>query len=183
MKNTIGILVLLSLFTISCGDKVDVEKDKEAIIKVIEDETAAYYEQDFDRLSKTYVQDETNVRLTAYKSHYYHLNGWQAVGDSLKSSIDKWTEDEWGKFKNFECKKSNYKIKVYPKSAWAIFDEVTQFEYDSTVHEYPSVQVRFLEKNKGKWEIVYLSVVGTASYDVQPKDLDTSDWAIARKTY
>jgi hypothetical protein len=61
MKKTLQILLVIIFFAgISCQDKMDIEKEKEAIKAVIEEETRAYLDQDFERLAKTHLQDETS---------------------------------------------------------------------------------------------------------------------------
>ena len=60
----------------SCQNKIDIEQEKEAIKAVIEEETNAYIEGDYDRFAATYLQDSTFIRLNAEKSNYEYIIGW-----------------------------------------------------------------------------------------------------------
>ena len=101
----------------SCQEKIDIEKEKEAIKAVIEEESNSFIAKDFDRFAATYVQDETNIRLSADKSGYGYYVGWEEIGSGFKEFFENNPEPGTGKFV-----KTNYKIKVYKESAWAVHD-------------------------------------------------------------
>ena len=63
-------MLVLSLFTgsVYCQEEIDIEKEKAAIIAVVEEKTDAFVDKDFDRLSNTFTQDETNIWLLAEES-------------------------------------------------------------------------------------------------------------------
>ena len=152
------LFALILLAGTSCQEKIDIEKEKAAIIAVIEEETNAYLARDLDRLVATWVQDETNIRLSAGKSGYGYWIGWEELSSAFKEAIDNNPEPDGSK----EVK-TNYKIKVYPESAWAVFDnEVLNSEGELT---NKSIHVEFLEKVNGEWKIVYFSMVNTSSYE------------------
>ena len=66
-----------------------------------------------------------------------------------------------GTFLKFE--NTDYKIKVYPESAWAVYDQNWYNNEGELVRL--NINVRFLEKVQGKWKIVYVSTINTTSYD------------------
>lgn len=157
-KYVLTLFALILLAGTSCQEKIDIEKEKAAIIAVIEEETNAYYDNDFDRLAATYVQDETNIDLRAGKSGYGYGVGWEEIGSAFKEAIENSPEPDGSK----EVK-TNYKIKVYKESAWAVFDnEVLNSEGESIGK---NVHVEFLEKVNGEWKIVYMSIVFTSTYE------------------
>ena len=161
-KYVLTLFALILLAGTSCQEKIDIEKEKEAIKAVIEEETDAYYDSDFDRLAATYVKDETNIRLGASKSGYIYGVGWEEIGSLLKELIE-----SQGPIELKEVK-TNYKIKVYKESAWAVFDnELYNSEGELTGK---SIHVEFLEKVNGEWKIVYLSMVNTSSYEDEEDD-------------
>lgn len=157
-KYVLTLFAIILLTGTSCEEKIDIEKEKEAIKAVIEEETNAFLNRDFDRFAATYVQDETNIRLSANKSGYNYYVGWEEIGSLFKEYFENNPDPSTDTYE-----KTNYKVKVYRKSAWVINDETV---YDSDgENSLKMIAVRFLEKYNGEWKIVYLSVVSTTSYE------------------
>jgi ketosteroid isomerase-like protein len=164
-KYVLTLFAIILLAGTSCQEKIDIEKEKEAIKAVIEEETNAFLARDFDRLAATYVQDETNIDLRAGESGYGYYVGWEEIGSAFKELFE--NNPEPGTSKEV---KTNYKIKVYKESAWTVFDnEVYNSEGELTGK---SIHVEFLEKVNGEWKIVYLSIVNTSSYEDEEDDDD-----------
>ena len=157
-KNLLTLFALIFLAGTSCQETIDIEKENEAIKAVIEEQTNAYIARDYDRTAATHVQDETFIRLQAGKDGYSFIIGWEERSSSLKEALKNNPDTLPGKFEN-----TNYKIKVYPESAWAVYNENW---YDSEGESLGmAIEARFLEKVNGEWKIVYLSLVNTASYN------------------
>ena len=158
MKKIIFSIVALSLIAGSAFSQKKNAKEKEAIKAVIENATEAWVIRDLDGLAATSVTDETFSRLIAGKSGFEYAIGWKERAASAKKVFADNPNPNAAKFIN-----KNYKIKVYPNSAWAVYEENW---YDSD-GEYlgMSINVRFLEKTNEEWKIVYLSVINTTSYE------------------
>ena len=150
MKKYHFLLITMVLFVAtSCQEIIDIEKEKEAIKGVIEEESKAFIARDYDRLAATYVQDETNIRLGASKTRYGYHVGWKEIGSTFKELFKNIPDSRPRKLQL-----SNYKIKVYKESAWAIFN-----------NEEGNIGVRFLEKVNGEWKIVFLSAIMASTYE------------------
>ena len=176
-KNFIALFTIIFFVGFSCQKKIKIEKEKAAIIAVIEEETDAWYDRDYERLVACHVQGKRNIRLTASKESFFYTVGFQNA--ELKKFIANDPDLDLSK----EVK-SNFKINVYPKSAWAVYDNEYYNEGGELVNK--GVHVQFLEKHKGKWKIVFLSMVATGSYvdaennlkianmyhDTNPEDVD-----------
>jgi hypothetical protein len=159
-KYALILFAFILLAGTSCQEKIDVEKEKEAIKAVIEEETNAFYDEDFERLAATYVQDEPIIWLAAYNPGYDYFVGWEKISSGFKEYFE--SESELSTWKEV---KKNYKIKVYKESAWAVFDdEIYNSEGDLMGK---SIGVRFLEKVNGQWKIVYVSMVFTEPFEVE----------------
>ncbi|MCK4343993.1 MAG: nuclear transport factor 2 family protein [Bacteroidales bacterium] len=159
MKKYLLSLIVLVLFAgTSCQEKIDIEKEKAAIIAVIEEETEAFFDSDINRLGATHVQDETNIRLTATKSGYTYDVGWEKVKSFFLDYFE--NEAEPGDFKEV---KTNYKIKVYGESAWAVFDN----DYYNGEGELlsTSIHAEFLEKVNGEWKLVFYTSIYTSTWE------------------
>ena len=149
---------LSSFLLFSCQEKIDIEKEKAAIIEVLEQETEAFFDYDIDRLASFHVQDETNMRLTATKSGYTYDEGWEKVRSFFLDYFE--NEAEPGDF--YEIKR-NYKIKIYGESAWAIYDNDFYNENDELLST--SIHAQILEKVDGEWKIVFYNSIYTSTWD------------------
>ena len=172
MKKIIVVLILaMSLVNISCEQqpKVDLEKEKEAIIALIEEESQSYYDRDFDRWSACYVQSDDNIKIVAGRNWYNYLDGWESQADALKAQFE--TE----KGVNREVK-NPVEVKIYGKSAWIVFDSE---EFDENKESLTKQKATyFLEKSEDKWKIVYTNrVYGSTYYLVDWASLDMIQYA------
>ncbi len=174
-KYLIPLIILVVLAGISCEETIDIEKEKEAIKAVIEEESNAYYARDFDRWAATCLQDETLVRIGATKSMYGYFTGWEESSQAMKEAFESNPEP----VKNPEVK-TNYKIKVYEDCAWAVFDNESFNDEGESVNK--SIHVEFLEKIEGDWKIVYLSIINTSSYDEAEEDEGEAEMGEAEET-
>jgi len=79
MKKIIfSILALLLIASSSlCQEKIDNEKEKEAIKAVIENEANSHYARDWDKQSKSFLQDECFIGLASSKVAYIYAIGWE----------------------------------------------------------------------------------------------------------
>jgi hypothetical protein len=156
MKNLI--IVLISVFAVSslyCQQSSTQDKEKEAIIALIEEETQSYYDRDFERWSECYIHSDDNVRMLASKTWHNYLDGFEKHKNDIKSSFE--TEKETNREK-----KKPLTVKVYDKSAWIVFEnEVFSEEGDSTEKVWVTY---FLEKPENDWKIVYSNRIYSNSY-------------------
>lgn len=138
-----------------CQGKVDIAKEKAAIIALIEEETASYYASDFDRWAATQVQDETNISTGASNSGFSYTIGWDSISAGIKPYIIE-------KKETVKEVKSNYKIKIYNGSAWVIFEN--ELFNKSGASEGKFIATVFLEKKDNKWKSVYRNRIEVSSY-------------------
>ena len=128
--------------------------EKEAIRKVINNETETYYKQDFDGWRKNFV-NEDYFRQYGYwdgypeKVRYY--NGFDTL-QKVKASQFKENRTYW---KGSYEKLSNENFRIYNDMAWYSFE---QESFDGKTNELlgKSLELRVMEKHKGEWKIAYL---------------------------
>lgn len=154
-------LVILAMAFTGCQQTIDYETEKAAIIEVINKETNAYLERDSESVYATHVQDSLNMRLTAGPDNYVLLEGWDIVKKYLMSDE---TEDDLSPHLNITVEKYNYRMKIYPNSAFVVCDQKWTSRYDDDVTEINSIQVRFLEKIEGEWKISFVSWIDLSGY-------------------
>ena len=162
MKYTILFALIIAVFAISgCEKAIDYEKEKAAIIALMEKETQTYIDRDFDGMFSTHVQDSTNIRLTAGVDNYVFAEGWEDVSRHMTGDE---TEDDLGVDIHTTVEKTNYRMKIYPITAFVVCDQKWTSQYDDDVVEINSIQVRFLEKVEGEWKISFVSFIGIDGY-------------------
>ena len=162
MRYTILSALLIAAFAISgCEKALDIEKEKAAIIAVMEKETQTYIDRDFEGMFSTHIQDSTNLRLTAGADNYVFAEGWKDVSRHMTGDE---TEDDLGIDLHITVEKTNYRYKICPQSAFVICNQKWISSFDDDVIEIESIQVRYLEKIDGEWKISFVSFIGTSGY-------------------
>jgi hypothetical protein len=151
MKKSLFFVFALTFLTcVSCKEKIDVEKEKNAIMAVIEEETASYYASDFERWCATYLQDSSNVFINASKTDFSIASGWSSISSESKPFIV-------GEKEIMKEVKTPLNIKIYAESAWVVVDN--ESFNDKNESQGKAIATNFLEKHDGKWKIVYRNVL------------------------
>ncbi len=164
MKTNLFLFLALAVLVVTaCQEQIDINKEKEAIIAVVDAESNAYLVRDFETLSSHMIQDSSNIQIHANKWGYAYAIGWEDIAEGYKKDFA--NEESWGRMKNFRLERTGYNIKVYPGSAWAVFSTVYKWEEDSVTNEWKAIETRFLEKVNGEWKITYVGNVGTTGYE------------------
>jgi hypothetical protein len=159
------VLIALSILVLSaCQSPIDVEAEKAAIIKVINDETQAYMDYDYDKVISYFVQDSLNFRLTSGADNHIFMEGWEEIASFFKNDLAQGAADV-GTDTHVSVSKENYRIKVYDRSAYVTCTETWTYNTADNVLEISSRQVRFMEKVDGEWKIAFLSFIGTSGYE------------------
>jgi len=162
MRYTILSALIIAAFAVTgCEKAIDYEKEKAAIIAVMEKETQTYIDRDFEGMYSTHVQDSLNIRLTAGADNYVFAEGWEDVSRHMTGDQ---TEDDLGADIHITFEKSNFRMKIYPGSAFVVCDQKWTSQYGDDVIEMNSIQVRFLEKIEGEWKISFVSFIGIDGY-------------------
>lgn len=162
MRYTILFILLIAAVSFKgCEQPIDYEKERAAIIAVMEKETQTYIERDFEGMFSTHVQDSLNMRLTVGADNFVFAQGWEDVSRHMTGDQ---TEDDLGPDVHINVDKTNFRMKIYPSSAFVVCDQVWTSQYEDDVVEISSIQVRFLEKINDEWKISFVSFIGTSGY-------------------
>jgi len=143
--------VFLSFY--SCQEKIDVEKEKAAIIEVLNAEGSTFIANDLEGIFALHVQDELSTRFDDYKIY----KGWNEIKSLYESYIERNTGDTtWANPRNI---KENIILKVTGNTAWLICDNIWKFEFNNEPQEFSNVQIAFFEKLDGAWKISFNAFV------------------------
>ena len=91
--------ILLALFAFSllavvcCQDESGIEKEKKAIIAVIEAEKAAYFTQDLAGLDASWVQDPSSRKLFLTPHGITELTGWNEIHQKNMEESEKFLDE------------------------------------------------------------------------------------------
>ena len=161
MKKIIFSILALSLIAgSSCQEQVDIEKEKNAIISVIEEEAEALTNRDYTLWSETWIQDETsiNIHIGSGKNHFTYTVGFKELGSRIKNYFEDNPDPIFSK-----KELANYKFKIYNKGAWAVYEE-TIYNQEGEV-DFVLLITKIFEKVEGEWKVVYTLAVNKSSYE------------------
>ncbi len=147
--------VIIMVSFISCQQKVDIEKEKEAIMTVIRAESKTALNGDVAGLTSCYIQDEYNTRLMVRDDSYQIITGW----DNLGPFFDRFKEYAGQDNSSWTFSKDNAVVKVTGNTAWAICDNIWKEKTEEGENKDESIQVTFLEKVEGAWKISFAAWV------------------------
>ncbi len=154
-KNQTPVILIAFLAIVSCQSRIDVDKEVEAILNVIQAEGNAHATHDLNGLKNAYIHDSLTVRVHTRKSNYSILEGW----DQVNSLFESWMSMDMSRYKNIKQSKENVVLKVLDNSAWLVCDNVWNFEVDGEPIEDSEIQITFLEKVDSEWKISFNAIV------------------------
>lgn len=154
MKRSVIFIVIALLLAFSgCSKKsVDIEAEKQAIKKVLIDETTDFLNQDLVGVLDAFAQDEKAIYISVGSEGYMERIGFKDITGYFRTS----SKSDWSDFSDYEVEKSNWNIKVVDNTAMVLFDQTMKFKMNGEAMETHSKEVRFMEKIKGEWKIVLL---------------------------
>jgi hypothetical protein len=163
MKNVIFVsLICMILILSSCQQSIDYDAEVKAIKEVIMQETNSFSAQNFPGVAACFVKDSTAIRMSTGAEGHKVWVGWD---EKLEPYFKKAAEADWSEYKILDRQWTNWKIKVYPQSAWAVYNQHTRYSYREVEGKARSCEIRILEKDKGKWRIVMLHWIDLVSFE------------------
>ena len=154
-KYLLSLIVLVFLAGTGCQEKIDIEKEKEAIMAVLQEQGVASATMDMERLFAVYVQDSLDTRLQTNKNNHSIYAGW----DEIKSLIESRKESDWTRFENMMNSKENVILKVIDDCAWLICDNIWKWNYEGEPGGFDNIEITFLEKIEGEWKISFTAFI------------------------
>lgn len=148
MKTTVRILCVCILVCSSVSI-IAQKNDIEAIKTLIEKETTAFFEIDYDTWASSWSQAPYAFWSFADTTDVNSFSGWENIEEGFKEYF------RTSKPSKAKIERTWMDIKVYGNGAYARF---TQHVSDNTARP-PQAEVRVLEKVKGSWKIVCVNVI------------------------
>ena len=149
-KNLLTLFALILLAGTSCQERIDIEKEKEAIIAVNEEERTAFFDHEITRLEAIWVQEPTSQRIFTSENTLTILNGWTEIFTNYRESMD---ADWWNDYEDLLANFSNYEINVYDNTAMVYHDIKWTGKYLGEETEMNQKRVLHYVKIDGTWKI------------------------------
>ena len=175
MKKLLFTFIAFSLMTgASCQKKADIEKEKEAIKAVIEEEIALYLDRDYKRESKTWKEDSYVRMIRNFGNNHDQIVGW----DNILAELKKGSEEDWSDYHNMKSESKDFYIKVFGETAWAVFYQQWTGENKGVPYDGTQSRVYFLEKVDDNWKIALMTITTldpceTGDEELEAKTEDT----------
>ncbi len=131
----------------------DFEKEKAAILEVIEQESKAFWDKDFNKWASYWAQEDY-VRTMGWwaRGGITVVEGWEQRGPRTKQHMEEFPEPN-----EQNVTRKNWNIRISENMAWATF---YQYGTDTgePVMDMPGLshETRIFEKVNGQWKIVYV---------------------------
>ena len=155
-------IFLLAVIMIGCVESnsnqasvIDYEAEKKAIMEVIQAESEAFWDKDFDRYASHWVQEDYIRTMGWWEAGGVTVvEGWEERGRRTKEHMDQSPDENETATK---VRRENVNLRIYEDVAWMTFD---QYGVDTgdTLMDMPGLsrETRIFEKEDGQWKIVYL---------------------------
>jgi hypothetical protein len=154
MKKSLTVLFALILIACySCKEKIDVNKEKEAILNLLQKEGDLFVANDLQNIFAIHIQDSTATRLEHGTDSYNIYKGWDEIKNLYEEYVKRNTADS--SYKNPKNFKENIIIKVVGNSAWVLCDNTWKYIYNNVPEENTNIQISFFEKVGGEWKFSF----------------------------
>jgi len=151
MKQYLFVLIAFSLMAgTSCQTTIDIEKEKEAIIAVIETERDAYYEGDLDRMEAAYYHDPVCRKMTMKVDTIYLAVGWSEISAKIRSSM---TPEKVKDREDVAAEYLKYEINIYGNTALVYHDVLYSGMWKGQFASAEEKRILHLQKIDGEWKI------------------------------
>jgi hypothetical protein len=148
-------LILPACSPAESNSELDYEKEKKAILEVIQKESEAFWRKDFDQYASYWVHEE-HVRTMGWweTGGVTVVEGWNARATRTKAHMAQSPEANPTATK---VRRENINLRIYKDVAWMTFDQYGEDTGD-TLMDMPgrSRETRIFEKVNGEWKIAYL---------------------------
>ena len=150
-----ALLVLVSLSYCSCQKAPDLEKERAAIVKVLNDEGRLFAAGDLQSLASLHVRSDQDARLAGTDLY----EGWPAIEKLLAGYIAENKKNPNG-ITNPQNIKEHIVLKVNGNSAWLTCENIWRGEVKGVSQELEkNRQISFFEKIDGEWKFSFNAFV------------------------
>jgi hypothetical protein len=156
MKKLVLLLPAVIFMTlVSCEEKIDINKEKEAIKAVFEQEKAGFFNQDYATMAETWIQEPSSVKIYMSAEGQTKFEGWEAISKHDQENL---ADTTWNR-KLFTLTFLNYKINLLDdESAWVMSEAKWEGIYQGAPMKTVQTRINILQKTNGKWKFALMAI-------------------------
>jgi hypothetical protein len=156
MKTTHSIITLIfaAAIPLLCHAADDIQKEKEAIKAVIEEEKAGFLALDDARMAATWIQQPSSMKLYVSQGKQTRIDGW----DAIKADDQDYLKRRRANADRPQVEFSNYRITVTGDSAWVVCDARWEGISEGAPFTGTQSRVNVLQKENGRWKIALMAI-------------------------
>jgi hypothetical protein len=155
-KFLLALLAIILLAGTSCTTEPNIEKEQEAIMEVLQQQSDAFLSGDLEKAFAAHTQDDLETRLELGAYGYNTFKGWDEIKSFLVDAAPGFMHP------GAVNTKENVIMKVMGNSAWLTCDNIWKWDMDEGSEGFANIQVIFFEKIKGEWKISFSSYYNKA---------------------
>ena len=154
-KKLISVILIFFLWVVSCKDApreesnngeqelVNLEKEKKAIIKTLNDETKAAFQRDYEGWEAKWVHDPTITKtyINFADSSFSESLGWDEINNFVKKYFKEHPEPE-----PVPALVDKIDVRLYGNGAWVTYEQ------NDSIRGLKR-ETRLMEKENGQWKI------------------------------
>ncbi len=126
--------------------------DEDAIIAVVEAETQAFIDDDFETWSRCWVHEDRATAVSVTSTTGIDVQkGWTAIANEMQEVMNNGAGCDMVEFRD-----SNFRVQVADDTAWMVYDQWARNRSGGT---WECFETRLLERTPDGWKIVYSSFV------------------------
>ncbi|MEM6844545.1 MAG: hypothetical protein AAF944_03435 [Bacteroidota bacterium] len=156
MKTTAHLLIF---FMLASTTLIAQEIEENAIREVIEGETNAWLERDYDKWAEHWGHTPYAYFSVTMNEYIEYADGWDNISAHMKQSMAQNPPVDG----EMNVDRSEWHYKITDNLAWARFNQ-------STNNGVMLKEQRVLEKMDGQWKIVNMTTVNPSSYPVEARN-------------
>jgi hypothetical protein len=154
-KNLLVLFALIFLTGTSCKEKIDIEKEKEAIKAVFEQEKDGFFRQNFATMAETWSQEPSSVKIYMSAEGQTKFEGWDAISKQDRQNVADTTWDR----KSVNLTFRNFQINLLDdEAAWVMCEALWEGTYQGNPMNMVQTRINILEKTGGKWKFTLMAI-------------------------
>jgi|WetSurMetagenome_2_1015567.scaffolds.fasta_scaffold160377_1 hypothetical protein len=143
------LLVIVLVAGAAFKEKVDIEKEKEAIKAVLQEEKAGFFNQDLKMMNDTWVQDPYSCKFNLGAKGFTGNLGFDEISKRSQKEVE---DTSWDR-KLVTATYSNYQFNISKTSAWVVCNLHWQGTYKGEALTLDQTRINVLAKVDGKWKL------------------------------
>lgn len=140
------------------------KQEIQTIWKVVLDEIAVSFKREYEPWTVYFAHEPYILWLQGQKNSYTLKRGWDEVNSTRKAMLEQ-LNASGKKYKYVLNGTDDYITRLYKDAALVSFTSKITVEIDGVKYEVAGREVRSLEKQDGKWKIVYLGTIYTSTWE------------------